>query len=389
MRILHLSNKPVFPAVDGGCKAMQRTLECFLENDYTIKHLCISTEKHPFDPNAYPDYIKGPETIFISTKLNPFQATYHLLKGRSYHLSRFESKELEIRLTQLLLQDKFDVIFLESLYAATSIEVIRKNSKAKVVLRTHNVEFVLWERIAVQSSNPLKKWYISKLSDQLKKEEISILNKVDSIATLSEDDRKIFRNLGVKTRIDLIPIALPEVNTKTDYSSTSFFHLGSMNWKPNREAVQQLINHIFPKILAELPQAQLKIAGSFMSEFSMEKLPKNTEIIGFVDDSDLFYREQGIFLCPIHSGSGVRIKILEAMNVGSPIITTKMGAEGLISDAPVIIAEDEQEFVQSAIDLYRNEERREELGKKSKQFIRTNYSIQAIAKKINDFLRSI
>lgn len=389
MRILHLSNKPVFPAVDGGCKAMQRTLECFKENEYTIKHVCISTEKHPFDPKAYPDYIKDPETVFLSTKLNPFQATYHLLKGRSYHLSRFESKELEIKLKQLLQQEQFDVIFLESLYAATSIEVIRKNSNAKVVLRTHNVEFVLWERIAAQTTNRLKKWYINKLSDQLKKEEISILKKVDSIATLSADDRNFFRDLGIKTRIELIPIALPEVDTKSDYSSTSFFHLGSMNWKPNREAVQQLFNHIFPKIQAELPHAQLKIAGSFMSEFSMENLPNNTEIIGFVADSDLFYKEQGIFLCPIHSGSGVRIKILEAMNVGSPIITTKMGAEGLISDAPVIIAEDDQEFVQSAIDLYRNEERREDLGKKSKQYIRTNYSIQAVAQKINEFLRSI
>lgn len=389
MRILHLTNKPVFPAIDGGCKAMQRTLECFQENGYTVKHVCISTEKHPFDHTAYPDYIVAPETVFISTKLNPFHASYHLLKGRSYHLSRFESSDLNEKLKQLLLSDQFDVIFLESLYSTTSLAVIRKYSKAKVVVRTHNVEFVLWERIASASNNALKKWYIGKLSAQLKKEELTILGNVDAIATLSNEDTEIFRSLGINTKMQLVPVALPEVTSKTDYSSSTFFHLGSMNWKPNREAVRELIEHILPEIQKEIPEAKLKIAGSFMSEFKQEYNSKNVEIIGFVDDAENFFREEGIFLCPIYSGSGVRIKILEAMNVGSPIITTKMGAEGLNSDNPVIIAEDQQDFVQRAIDLYRNEGKRRELGERSYQFIRTNYSIHAVAKKLNDFLRSV
>ena len=145
MHILHLTNKPVFPAVDGGCKAMQRMLECFKENAYSVKHLCISTEKHPFNTAAYPDQSIDPETVFISTKMDPLKAAINLLKGRSYHLARFESSELKSKLIQILQKEQFDLIFLESIYSTTALEVIRNYSMAKIVIRTHNVEFKLWE----------------------------------------------------------------------------------------------------------------------------------------------------------------------------------------------------------------------------------------------------
>lgn len=368
---------------------MQRTLECFKENGYSVKHVCISTEKHPFDRNAYPEYVPEPETVFISTKLNPFQAGFHLLKGRSYHLSRFESGELEEKLKQLLQKEHYDVIFLESLYSAACLDVIQLNSNAKIVIRTHNAEFVLWERIAALTKNPLKKWYISKLSAQLKKEELSILNSVDAIATLSSEDSKIFQKLGVKTTIGLIPIALPDVAKKTDYSSTTFFHLGSMNWKPNREAVQSLLENIFPLIQNKIPDAYLKIAGSFMSDFDCKSQDKNVEVLGFIEDAEDFFRSEGIFLSPIQSGSGVRVKILEAMNLGTSVITTKIGAEGIHTTDGIIIAKNQAEFVQSAIDLYLDEEKRKELGTKAFQYIRENHSIKTVASKLNDFLRSI
>jgi glycosyltransferase involved in cell wall biosynthesis len=389
MHILHLTNKPVFPAIDGGCKAMQRMLECFKENAYSVKHLCISTEKHPFNTAAYPDHSIDPETVFISTKMDPLKAAINLLKGRSYHLARFESSELKSKLIQILQKEQFDLIFLESIYSTTALEVIRNYSMAKIVIRTHNVEFKLWERIAFGTKNPLKKWYISKLAAQLKREELLTLNKVDAIATLSVDDSELFRSNGINVKMELIPISLPNVPLKSTYSNPSFYHLGSMNWKPNQEAVLDILENIFPAILKEIPDAHLKLAGSFMIDFLTNKTLKNVEVTGFADNADDFFRQEGIFLCPDHSGSGIRIKILEAMNVGSPIITTRIGAEGLNENNALIIASNEQDFIQSAIDLYRDEAKRKDLGTKSHQYIRANYSIQAVANKLNDFLRSI
>jgi polysaccharide biosynthesis protein PslH len=389
MRILHLTNKPVFPAIDGGCKAMQRNLECFKENGFTVRHLCISTEKHPFNSAEYPQYITNPESVFISTTLNPLHAFFGLLKGESYHVSRFRSVEFEHKLKEILEKEQFDILFLESLYTTPYLQVLWEFSNAKIVVRAHNVEFKLWERIASTTKNPFKKWYINRLSKQLKNYEISTLKKVDAIATISQDDSRLFSECGINVQMDCIPIAIPESIAKSNYASNSFFHLGSMNWKPNQEAVKELLHPIFPSIQKVLPQARLKLAGSFMPERLEGTNQANIELIGFVDDPEDFFRSEGIFLCPIQSGSGVRIKIVEAMNIGAPIITTAIGAEGIDSTDGIIIASNNDEFIQSALDLYHNEEKRKELGTKARQFIRDNYSIHAVAKKLNDFLRSI
>ena len=93
MRILHISNKPIFPLIDGGCKAMNQTLSSLMRFS-KVKHICLSTYKHPFNKTAYPKDILNEadvETIYVETKLNFFKAFLHLLFNISYNFSRFYS----------------------------------------------------------------------------------------------------------------------------------------------------------------------------------------------------------------------------------------------------------------------------------------------------------
>jgi len=392
MRVLYLTNKPIYPLVDGGCKAMDSFLNCLLENKWEVTHICISTEKHPFSIADYPKDLQKKiqiKSIFISTKLSFRKAFSALLEGESYTISRFKSAHLAAEIKQTLANKEFDLAVLESLYSTGNIKELKEQKDLKILLRSHNVEHKLWEDKAVKCVNPIKKWYLNLLAKQLKKYEIETLREVDGIATLSELDEKEFRKLDIYPSILTIPVALPHVQKRSDYTSTTFFFLGSMNWQPNMEAVDLLLETIFPLIQKEIPAAKLVLAGSFMTQQLKNHHQKGVEILGFVADLEHFFNENGILLSPIQTGSGVRVKLLEAMNRGIPIVSSLKGAEGISLKGQLIVEDNAQEFAQKAVKLYRNINLREELGSKSYEFAQINYSTTTIANTIREFVNTL
>jgi len=371
---------------------MESFLTCMIENDWDIEHLCISTEKHPFAVTNYPAEIQKRiriNSIFISTKLKFSKALQALIKGESYTISRFKSTRLSEETKQILANKYFDIVILESLYATGSLDILKDQSDLKIVLRTHNVEHKLWEEKATKCINPLKRWYFNILAKQLKKYEIESIQKVNGIATISEQDKNDFELLTIQSPICTIPVAMPKLEKRNDYSPNTFFFIGSMNWQPNIEAVQVLLSTIFPLIQKEIPLAKLVLAGSFMPQELLKHQQRGVEILGFVDDINHFFNSNGILLSPIQSGSGVRVKLIEAMNMGLPIISTSKGAEGIPFEGQLIIEDNPDDFAQKAVKLYRDSNLRAELGSNASDFASKNYSTTTIAKAIREFVDTL
>lgn len=392
MRILYLTNKPIFPIVDGGCKAMHQFLKCLIQCDYTIEHICLSTHKHSFDLENYPKSIldKIPTSNFdIDTKIKVIPALKSLKNRKSYVVSRFNSGEFHVKLDTLLSIGDFTHIILESLFLAPYIETIRKSSKAKIILRTHNVEHKIWNQLALNSSNPFKRIYFKRLSEDLKKYEIDCLKKVDFIAAITEEDLSVFEELGITTPKTVIPIAIDLSEDHVDYSVSNLFFIGSMNWKPNIEAVNWLVNEILPAVKIVYPKIELHLAGSYMeNQFPTDGL-KGIFNHGFVSDSHEFMQNNGLLISPIKSGSGVRVKLLEAMALGVPVVTTKIGATGIQKNNSVYLAETTTAFVTQIIELIKYQEKRMALGEKARKFIEDNNSVKSISNYLNDRIREL
>ena len=382
MKVLYITNKPIFPVVDGGCKAMQQFLSCLLKAEIEVDHLCLATQKHPFKAENYPNSLKENVSIssrFVQTKIQVLPALKNLIQGKSYNISRFDSPDFHADLSAKLSAENFTHVVLESLYLTPYISTIRKHSKAKIIVRTHNVEHQIWEQYAANTSNPIKKWYLKRLASAMKKAEISNLNKVDLLATISNTDAETFRNLGIKTPRITIPVAMEVHSKKTTFSSDSIFFLGSMNWQPNSEAVDWLVSSIFPALKKVIPEVRLNLAGSFMNG----KFPsdKNAGIInhGFVENSTDFMLTKGILVLPIQSGSGVRMKLLEALSLGIPVVTTAIGAQGINDFSTVYCAETEEEFVAKIAELLLSTKKQLLLGQKAFEYVAENYSISTIS----------
>ena len=253
------------------------------------------------------------------------------------------------------------------------------------------MEYLIWERLANNQSSFFKKIYYKKLARDLKKVELKSLQQINGIAAISKKDQLIFESNGIKSPLTTIPVSIEKSNLIADYSINTFYHVGSMNWQPNIESVKWLISSIFPKIKHKIPDAKLIIAGSFMPTDLIPPDSKDIEVIGFVDDLSSFIVNNGIMIAPLKSGSGVRIKILEAMNFGAPIISSSIGMEGIdaIDRKDFYCANNEDEFVESAVALYYSKQTRENIGQNAKILVEENYQTEIITKKIIEFINNI
>ena len=151
MKILQLCIRVPFPPVDGGSIAMYHLQKSLFENGVQLKVLSFNTIKQLTDLNTLDEGYKKMtqiEGVYLDNRINPFAALFNIFTGESYHIIRFIRRDFEEALIRILKKEKFDAIILESLYMIPYMEVIRKNSQAKVILRTHNIEHLIWQRLA-------------------------------------------------------------------------------------------------------------------------------------------------------------------------------------------------------------------------------------------------
>lgn len=379
MNILHISNKPVYPQVDGGCIAMARLLDSLMQVA-AVKHVFVHTPKHPIKTDAYPTEIEidfPVEKAFIDTSIKPVSALRALISGKNYNLKRFHATAVEQALVDYVQINSFDTIVLESLFLAPYIKAIRTVFTGKIIIRTHNVEHELWEQQA-NSTSGIKKWYLRSLARSLKREELNLLRTADTLWTITEEDAVRFNELGIKSPMTIIPVAMETNPQPANYQSSDFFHLGSMNWVPNQLAVKRLVSELWPQLQLDKTKHQLHIAGSF-PESMEESIAPGIVYHGFVPDAESFMLQHGVLVAPITTGSGVRIKLLEAMALGVPCITTPLGATGIRhEEACLEIATSNQEWLKAMETLALSVEKRQQLGEKAKRYMEKYHSFTAI-----------
>jgi glycosyltransferase involved in cell wall biosynthesis len=233
----------------------------------------------------------------------------------------------------------------------------------------------LWEQQAAKASF-LKKLYLRSLAKTLKREEIAGLNTADRIWAITHEDAQRFSDLGVEKPISVIPVAMEIPELTADYSCADFFHLGSLNWEPNRKAVERL-SGIWEAVHAATG-TKLHIAGSFSEDFKL-KAQKGLVFHGFVDDSYTFMASRGVLAAPVTTGSGVRIKLLEAMSLGVCCLTTKLGATGIDPEAKaVLLAKDDKGWITAMERIAQMEDLREIVGTRAREYIRKYHSFAAV-----------
>ena len=376
MRILQLCHKPPRPSTDGGCRAMDAMSRGILACGHELKILSIATDKHPAVPEAYSSkYMEetGFESVMLNTNLNRVDAFSTLITGESYNISRFYSPDFERVLIDVLNQQVFDLVIFESLFTAPYLKTVRHFCDGPAILRAHNVEHRIWQLLSEESNQLTKKYYLKWLADRLQDYEINSLNDFDAIAAISEKDIIHFREMGCEIPILTVPFGLDiEELPPPSYAPVNhIFHLGAMDWRPNVQGVQWFLNRVWPFLIKRLPDAQLYLAGrNFPVDFQVQNHP-GVHALGEVEDAWEMMTASGIMIIPLLSGSGMRIKAIEAMAAGRPVVSTSIGVEGIhgFDRIHFHVADSPEEFADRIYSIWKDPEEAQALGKRSREFI--------------------
>ena len=232
------------------------------------------------------------------------------------------------------------------------------------VVMAHNVESIIWQRYAQTERNPLKAWFLRR---QFKKfrafEGWAYANATRAIAVSREDADRIERQFGA-TDVAVVDNGVetasfcPDDAVKPDQHRMLF--LGSLDWRPNLDAVRLLLDAIFPKVRLAEPLATLSIVGRKPPEWLREAVRSRLgiELHGDVPDVRPFLRKAGMLVVPLRIGGGSRLKILEALSTGVPVVSTTIGAEGLRlrPGEHVTVADSADAFAMAVIEAIRRPE---------------------------------
>lgn len=390
MKILLLCKKFPYPLKDGESIAIHNLSKALAAQNCEVSILAMNTHKHYFKGNKRPaemDHYQRIETVDVDNRIKIVPAFKNLFSSASYHIERFISKDFELKLQQMLQEDDYQVVQLETLYLAPYVATIRKHSDAIVSMRAHNVEHEIWDRITSHTDNIVKRWYLRHLTEKLKRYEISTLNLYDIIIPITKRDSKCFKQLGcqaqaVVTPIGITPPVIPAKSPKNPKISMSF--IGSLDWMPNIEGLNWFVRKVWPQIHEAFPELEFHIAGRNTPKHLFELNKPNIFVHGEVPESIPFVNAHELMVVPLLSGSGMRAKILEGMALNKVVLSTSIGLEGIIArnKKEVLVANTPDQFVESLRYVLSSENNRRTIADQAKTFVHHHYDNTAVGKRL-------
>lgn len=391
MKVLQLCNKPPYPSVDGGTMAMDSITSGLLCEGCEVKVLTVETDKHPVRRELIPaEYLKqtGLESVYVDLRVKPLPAIFAMLCGESYHVKRYVSEAFAAKLREILEKESFDIVHVESIFLTPYVPLIRKYSDAKIILRAHNVEHLIWRQVAQSCTNSLKRWYLKHLSLTLRAYELEHLNDYDGVVCITKNDAEVFRQAGCRKPVVSIPFGIdpgevPSVEVEPD----SLFHIGAMDWLPNQESIRWMLEEVWPVVHREVPQAKLYLAGRKMPSQWMNATIEGVSVIGEVPDAMYFIGSKKINVVPLLSGSGIRVKIIEAMSIGKTVITTTVGAQGIdyTDGENILIADTPEQFARQIKRCLDDDAFCSRVGEAAAQLVADQYDRKKLAEELIEF----
>lgn len=291
-----------------------------------------------------------------------------------------------------------NIVFIDHLHMAYYGKLIKKDfPQIKLLLMEHNVEYIFWKRIFENEKNIFKKIFFWVQSKKVFIYEKNIVDIMDRCLTVSSNDEKYIQKLNSNVKTFTIPVAIDiqKFNLSKDIQVIphSCIILGNFGWLPNMNGCLWFLKYVWPIIKKDFTDSKLFVVGKNPSN-EMIKFQKNdgsVSIVGYVEDVKPWIGKAEIFIVPIFEGGGIRIKILEAMAVGKPIISTSIGAEGIAIEnmRNIIIADNVDEFVKSIRLLFQNKKFQKDLSRNAKLTIKKIYSADVIGQNLNRLISNL
>ena len=288
------------------------------------------------------------------------------------------SKQFQEKLDRLLEAELFDVIQSEFPVMA----MFRYNSPAINIIDSHNVEYDNFKRMA-KVKNPFKKLFYHLEAYKFYKEETAVCSEQDALFVTSERDISIYNQTLPDVPKYLIPNGV-DTNYFQPFTTRPVPHsmvfVGMMKYVPNYDGISWFLDEIFPIILEKVPDATITIVGKNPPQSISNRANQNIIVTGFVEDTRPYIEKSAVYVVPLRMGGGTRLKIMEALAVKKPIVTTSIGCEGIdvVHGESILIADNPDEFADRVIELFENPKRANDLMDKGYELVKNLYRWESI-----------
>ncbi|MCB0548446.1 MAG: glycosyltransferase [Phaeodactylibacter sp.] len=394
MKILQLCKKFPYPLKDGESIAVTTLSQALHGLGCDVSLLAMNTHKHFFSEEDNPEalsYYQNVVKVPVDNRVKPAAAFLNLFSRESYHITRFISPAFRRQLIEVLKNNTFDLIQLETLYLAPYIPTIRQYSDAIIAMRAHNVEYEIWQRITENTTVFPKRWYLKHLTRKLHRYEAERLKQYDILVAITQRDLDHFRKLGYSKAATVAPIGISSQSYTPDYRSyrkpLTLSFIGSLDWMPNQEGLNWFMSQVWEPLRKKYPGLEFHIAGRNTPGSWVHKLAgKNVVVHGEVPDAAEFINGHSLMVVPLLSGGGMRAKILEGMALGRVVLTTSIGLEGIAArpGKEVLTADSADQFLAQIELCLEQGSQMETIGRCAREFVVERYDSLAIARRLLD-----
>ena len=309
-----------------------------------------------------------------------------LVRNDPYDVVCLESKELETSLTKALAENNYDAIHLDTIGLWPYVA----NLDIPLILNHHNIESQMLQRRASKTSWPLSQ-YIRSQESKLQKLEIQAGAKARINVTCSRDDGQRLSEIGIDNVAE-IPngVDLSYFSRRQNYQATEsgidLIFAGGLEWYPNRDAMIFFAKKVWPQLKAKAQAATMTVVGrgSIPLLNDIAATDSSFKVAGFVPDVRTYLEQASIYVCPIRDGGGTKLKVLDALGMGIPLIAHPIACEGINvrNGEHVIFAETPKQFCDAILSLSAAPELKMKLSANGRQLIEEQYCYNKIGEKM-------
>lgn len=395
MKILWVNTGFLHPTTKGG---QIRTLEMLrrLHARHEVHYAAPADPEEPEGPARASEYCAKAHAVPFRPARKPSQAfAVELAKGLFSKLPvsifRWSCPAFRSLVADLLRREAFDCVVCDFLVSAVHFDGLER-----CVLFQHNVETMIWRRLAESASNPVSRFYLRRQAERMFEYEAQACRRARHVVTVSEVDAGLIGRMygvpdvsAIPTGVDLDYFRPPE----TAQPETDLVFVGSMDYLPNIDGVRYFVDRILPLIRRRRPECSLTVAGRRPGPEIrvLAEADPRIRVTGTVDDVRPYLWNARVSIVPLRSGGGTRLKIYESMAAGRPVVSTAVGAEGLLihPSRDILLADDPEAFAEACLSLLEHPDRRQALAAAALEMVSANFSWEQVVTQFEEVLRRI
>lgn len=386
LKVLVLDEWIPYPLISGK-RLRSYSLIARAARNHKITYLCFA------DPSGDEENRRQIESLGIRLvtlpQRNPFVPGYRLyslaianmFSSLPLVMKKHFRRDYSARLDQLVREESFDLIHCEWTHYGAYLTALRNHP---LFLSSHNIEAMPWQRLYRYERNPIRRAFLYLEWQKMLKFEETVCRGFDHVGAVSDDDRDKFINLYGCESITLIPNGIDVSyyrSVKPDPATRTLVFSASFDAFVNQDAVIHFMESIFPRVLEKDSGVRVCFLGKDPPSFLRKYSGQRVVFTGTVDDVRPYLSKSSVCIVPVRVAGGSRIKILEAMAAGLPVVSTAEGAEGLevVPGEHVLIARDETDFARCVIQLLDDRSLVQSLTAKAGKLVEERYDWEQIA----------